>query len=260
MNARRAPLRGVGVLVTRPAEQAAELAERLRELGAEPLLFPALAILPPRDPETLRARLAEVASFDLALFVSPAAVRWALAALPPTRGLRELAAGLAAVGKGSAEALHAAGHASVLAPASGFDSEHLLALPELADVAGRRILIFRGEGGRELIAETLRARGATVDYAECYRRGCPRDADPAPALAALNGGRVRAVTAFSGETLDHLLKLLAPGAAALRALPLFVPHARIAAHARARDFVAVIETPPGETGLLAGLVEYFAHD
>jgi uroporphyrinogen-III synthase len=260
VNTRRPPLSGVGVLVTRPAEQAAELADRLRELGAEPLRFPALAILPPRDPESLRARLVEAARFDLALFVSPAAVRWGLAALPPTRGLRDLAASLAAVGQGSAEALRAAGHASVLAPASGFDSEHLLALPELSDVAGKRILIFRGAGGRELIAATLRARGATVDHAECYRRGCPRDADPAPVLDALHGGRLQAVTAFSGETLDHLLTLLAADAGALRALPLFVPHARIAAHARARDFVAVIATPPGETGLLAGLVEYFAHD
>jgi uroporphyrinogen-III synthase len=98
-----------------------------------------------------------------------------------------------------------------------------------------------------------------VDYAECYRRVCPRS-DPAPLGEALAAGRLQAITAFSGETLDNLLDLLGPAAESIRALPLFVPHARIARHAQTLNFAQVIATAPGEDGLLAGLVEYFGHD
>jgi uroporphyrinogen-III synthase len=129
----------------------------------------------------------------------------------------------------------------------------------MADVTGKRILIFRGEGGRELLAGSLRARGARVDYAECYRRGRPQ-ADPAPVLAALAAGQIGALTAFSGETLDNLLALLGPACPpVLFDLPLFVPHPRIAEHGRKLGFRAIQATDPGESGLIAGLVEYFAH-
>jgi len=148
----------------------------------------------------------------------------------------------------------------VLAPSTGADSEHLLALPELARVRGLRILIFRGEGGRELLAEALRARGAEVDYAECYRRGRPEAADPVPLLEALAAGRLRAVTVFSGETLDNLMGLLGEAAPRLFAIPLFAPHPRIAAHAARLGFVAASATPPGEAGLIDGLVEYFSRE
>lgn len=260
MSAARLPLAGVGVLVTRPLEQAAGLARRLRDLGAEPQVFPALALLPPSDAPALQDDLADLARVDLAVFVSPAAVRWGLAALAPIRDPEQLAARFVAVGKGTAAALRAAGLGDVLAPATGFDSEHLLALPELATLAGQCVLIFRGEGGRAVLGDTLRQRGAEVRYVECYRRGCP-STDPAPVLAAFQAGKLQAVTAFSGETLAHLQALLgADGDAALRATPLFVPHERIAEHARARGFARVITTPPAETGLLAGLVEYFTHD
>ncbi|TXT16763.1 MAG: hemD, partial [bacterium] len=136
----------------------------------------------------------------------------------------------------------------------------LLALPELARVEGRRILIFRGEGGRELLAEALRARGAEVDYAECYRRGRTEGADPGPLLESLATGRLRAVTVFSGETLDNLMSLLGEDAPRLFSIPLFAPHPRVAAHAARLGFVAAHATPPGEAGLVDGLVEYFSRD
>ena len=249
------PLSGLGVLVTRPTGQAAGLQARLRELGAAPSLFPTLAILPPTDPPRLRQRLADaLASLDLAIFVSPTAAEQGLAqvaAWPPG-----LAA--AAVGSGTAEALRRAGIGQVLAPEAGADSEHLLALPQLADMRGRRVLIFRGEGGRELLADTLRTRGASVDYAECYRRGLP-DLDPAPLLQHWQAGGIQAVTVLSSEGLDNLFTLLGTaGAGLIRATPLFAPHRRIAEHARALGVATAIATEPGEPGLLRGLVEYFA--
>jgi uroporphyrinogen-III synthase len=246
------PLGGAGILVTRPAGQAEGLMQRLADLGANPLAFPALAILAPADPARLHTVLARLADYQLAIFISPNAVERGLAAIPTWPASLPVAA----VGKGTAARLRQAGFSQVLAPADGADSEHLLALPELADMTGQAVLILRGVGGRELLAETLTARGARVDYAECYRRGAPPDADPAPVLAALAQGRLHAVSAFSGETVDHLLALTGDG---LKALPLFAPHPRIAEHARARGFAQAIATPPGEDGLVAGLVEYFGH-
>jgi uroporphyrinogen-III synthase len=252
------PLTDIGVLVTRPVEQAVRLMARLQELGASPFLFPALAILPAAQPSVLHTVLARADQYDLHLFVSPTAVQFGFAAMPPA-GVKTLcaAATVAAVGKGTAAALRAAGCQNVIAPDTGADSEHLLALPEFAQLTGQRVLIFRGEGGRELIADTLRARGAEVDYAECYRRACPQ-ADPTPLRLALAQQRIQAITAFSSETLDNLLALLAPdGQCDARVLPVFVPHARIAQHARSLNFTQVIATGPGEDGLLNGLVEYF---
>ena len=256
-----APLQNCGVLVTRPVEQADRLMSRLRDLGALPLLFPALDIVGPRQPDALRLLLSGIDQYDWLVFVSPTAVRFGMAALRLFASDAVLATiNAAAVGNGTAEALRTSGCRNVLAPAVGADSEHLLALPEFADLAGRRVLILRGEGGRELIADTLRARGAMVDYAECYRRTCPTT-DPAPLRRAFAEQRIQAITVFSGETLDNLLEMLGADAApAARVVPLFVPHPRIAEHARAMAFTRVIATAPGEDGLLAGLVEYFSHD
>src|SRR6185295_12379471 len=94
----------------------------------------------------------------------------------------------------------------VIAPQSGADSEALLAAPELADVTGKRVLIVRGEGGRALLGNMLAARGATVNYAECYRRVRPV-ADAAPLIADWQRGLIHAVTVSSAEGLDNLLAM-----------------------------------------------------
>jgi uroporphyrinogen-III synthase len=251
-------LAGIGVLVTRPREQASRLLSRLQGLGATPILFSVLVIEPTAHPQALSAILGRIDQYDLHLFVSPTAAQFGFAALPDGAAGSLRAAG---IGAGTAAALRAAGVEYVIAPSHGADSEHLLALPQFADLTGKRVLIFRGEGGRELIADTLRARGAEVDYAECYRRACPQ-IDPAPLRQALVQQQIQAITAFSSETLDNLLALLASDGlnatqACARALPLFVPHARIAQHARSLNFTQVIATGPGEDGVLSGLVEYF---
>jgi uroporphyrinogen-III synthase len=198
--------------------------------------------------------------FQLAIFISPTAVQRGLAAVS---AVRDWPAHLpvAAVGKGTAGALHEQGVRAVLAPDSGSDSEHLLALPQMQDMAGRRVIIFRGEGGRETLAEGLRQRGAQVTYAECYRRGLPEQPEPAPVLDLFAAGKIQAVTAYSTETLDNLFRLLgAAGQEHLLRTPLFVPHPRIAAHARALGVATVVASEGGEAQLIGSLVEYFAHD
>ncbi len=253
-------LAGRGILITRPAHQSASLAARVGAAGGEAILFPALAIAGLDDPAPLRALVARLAGFDWAIFVSPNAASRGLdsirahGAWPP--GLRA-----AAVGRSTVRELNRQGIEQVVAPHQRFDSEGLLDCPELAQVAGRRIVIFRGDGGRETLGDTLVARGATVEYAACYRRVLPAVEPSACAalLARWTRGDVQAVTAASTETLANLFTLLgAEGAARVRATPAFVPHARIAEAARALGVATVTVTAAGEEGLVAGLVAWFA--
>jgi uroporphyrinogen-III synthase len=250
------PLAGLGVLVTRPADLVVSLESRLKALGARPVRFPTLAILPPRDGELLARQLSRLADFDLAIFASPTAVARGLAAV----GVWPANLTAAGVGQGSAEALRVAGVNHVLAPIDGADSEHLLAMPVFAEMGGQRVLILRGDGGRALLADTLRARGAEVEYAECYRRGLPQ-VDAEPLRQEWRDGGIQAVTVLSSEGLDNLFTLLGTEYVDLvRSTPLFAPHPRIVEHAHARGVHMAVATAPGETGLLEGLVEYFAYD
>ena len=238
-------LAGRGVLVTRPAAMAAALAERIERAGGRALLFPAIEIEALPRP----AALDRLAQFALAVFVSPTAVERGLSMVPKwPPGLA-----LAAVGEGTRRALERAGFAAIIAPREGADSEALLATPELERFAGRRVLIVRGAGGRELLAAGLAARGCEVELAECYRRAKP-GADPGPLLAAWDAGQVDAVTLFSREALDNLAERV--GEARLRATPLFVSHERIAGHARRRGLQPIV-AGPGEDALLERLVAYF---
>ena len=113
------------------------------------------------------------------------------------------------------------------------------------------MVIFRGEGGRELLGETLRARGAAVEYAECYRRVRP-ELDPAPLLEAWAGSGLDAVTVTSSEGLRNLAEMVGRSRAAsgCSRTPLFVPHPRIAEAARGLGVRTVIVTGPGDEGLL----------
>lgn len=252
-------LAGRAIVVTRPAGQATALAAAIAARGGEPIVFPVLAIADVDDAgrAALGTIVDRLADFDFAVFVSPNAVDKAFAAIGArTAWPSRLRA--AAMGRESAAALGRRGVADVLAPADRSDSEALLALPELADVRGRRVVIFRGDGGRELLGDTLAARGAAVTYATCYRRSRP-DADPAPLVERWRRGRLDAVTLTSSEGLANFWAMLdEAGQAFLRATPVFVPHARIAARARALGLARVIATGAGDAGLLAELETFFA--
>jgi uroporphyrinogen-III synthase len=166
-----AGLAGCHVLVTRPVQQARELCALIERAGGSAHPLPVIEIAAPRDPQALEDLLASIERFDIAIFVSSNAVHRACAALA-ARGW-PVSLRLAAVGRGSAAALAEHGLRTHLRPPLDFSSEGLLALDELQRVAGQRVIIFRGEGGRELLADTLRARGAEVVYAEVYRRVLP---------------------------------------------------------------------------------------
>jgi uroporphyrinogen-III synthase len=220
-------------------------------------VFPAIDILDADDPAPLRAAADQLDAYDLAVFVSPNAVDKAMTAIRARRawppGLRA-----ATVGKASEQALARHGVDGVIAPSDRFDSEALAALPALADVRGWRVVVFRGDGGRELLGDTLRSRGATVDYVACYRRARPA-ADPGPLVRALERGEIDAVAVSASEGVRNLFDLAGEaGRERLRRTPLFAPHPRIAAAARALGCEQVVETAPGDEGLAAALAAFWA--
>jgi uroporphyrinogen-III synthase len=248
------PLDGIGVIVTRPQRQAAGLARKLAAVGATPLLWPAIVILPPLDRAPLEHAHATLDSYDIAVFVSANAVEYGVP--DPSRWPQELR--VFAPGPGTAEALAAVGLTGVRIPVTTFDSEGLLALPELQHVDGTRALIFRGQGGRELLGRTLIQRGARVDYVSCYRRVAP-SSDTEGLLQALRDGRAHALTLSSAEGVDNLLAAVGiEGRALLARIPAFVPHPRVADHARVAGLPVVTTAAGGDAGLVAGLLEWFA--
>jgi uroporphyrinogen-III synthase len=248
-------LAGLGIVVTRPAHQAGHLAELIRAAGGTPILFPAMEIVDPADVRPLLALIDRLEEFDFAVFISPNAVSRAMNLIRARRSLPP-ALKVAAVGKGSTKALGQFGVADVLVPRVHFDSEGLLALPEFQSLAGKRVVIFRGEGGRELLAEELARRGAQVEYAECYRRAKPR-ADSALLLHLWARSEIHAITVTSVEILHHFFDLVGKlGQQWMKATPLFVPHERIATAARGMGLSQVVVTPPGDEGLVAGIAAW----
>lgn len=253
----KSALAGRHIVVTRPAGQAIHLAEALVDLGARPVLFPVLAIAEVADPTPLLDAAIRLDEYDWAMFVSPNAVDKALAVILAQRHWPDNVR-VATVGHSSEAALARYGISGVVAPQERFDSEALLALPEFAAVAGQRIVIFRGDSGRDLFGDTLKERGATVDYVTCYRRTRP-DLDPAPLIKLWSEGKLDAMTVTSSEGLRNLYDMVGKlGQGWLKRTPTFVPHARIAEQARALGLHNVVQTGPADAGLLAGLAEYFS--
>ena len=251
------PLAGRTVLVTRPARQAAALVQAIRTVGGEAFVFPALAIEAVPVSE-LAAALAQLAETDHAIFISPNAAQFGMAAIHAGGNL-PASVEVFAVGPGTARALQAQGVRDVITPA-GQDSEALLALPQLQNVAGKQVMIVRGVGGRALLADTLTARGAQVQFMECYRRVRPQ-ADAAPLLARWQAGGIDAVTVTSAETLDNLAALLGEaGRPLLLHTPLFAPHEKIADAARRFGIAHVVATPGGDAGLVEGLLNWFRNN
>ena len=243
-------------MVTRPEQQAAGLASLIRSAGGHALCFPAMAIEPLRSPE-LDALLGRLDACDLAVFISRNAVEQGLARVRESRRAWPSGLRTAAIGAGTRRALESEGFVDVIAPEGAADSEALLAEPALRDVTGKRIAIFRGEGGRETLAEVLRSRGADVAYAECYRRSVP-PTDMRPLVDDWARGVVHAVTVSSGEGLANLAVMLGDsGRGLLAAMPLFVPHARVAGQARALGAADVVVSGAADEEVLAALVAYF---
>ena len=222
------PLAGLTVVVTRPARQAGPFVAGLLERGARAVSFPTLSIEPLDLPPGARESCAPDAH-DWVVYTSANAVLHSLSRLgQPAR------ARVAAIGRATARALASAGVHVDAWPEHGADTEGLLAHPAFGDVAGLRVLIVKGAGGRDALREGLAARGARVSTVDVYRR--ERASTPPDALDAIGApedpGRI-VVAATSVEVLESLLELV-PDARLpwLRDVTLLVPGARVAAAAR----------------------------
>jgi uroporphyrinogen-III synthase len=254
-------LHGLRVLVTRPADQAEPLCRLITGAGGVALRLPTLVIRDP-DPEQavrLNAVIDRLDDYDLAVFISVNAV---------TRGMERIRARrawpttvkIATVGVSSARALARFGLAVDLVPAHEFNSEALLALEELQDMHSRRVVIFRGNGGRDVLRDVLTERGALVDYVEVYRRTCP-DIKHDDIAYLWQPGVVDVITVTSNESLQNLHHMAGPnGRRLLRELPLVVISARQAMLAAELEFSQkpLLAANAGDEAILAALLDYAA--
>ena len=195
-------LDGTNIVVTRPAHQAEPLCKLIEQQGGEAIRFPVLDIAEPHDTNTPRKIIERLAEFDMAIFISPNAVDSALAMINATGGIPAQLK-VAAVGQGSHRTLTNHGVTVDFFPQQQFNSEALLAMDELQQVAGKKIVIFRGEGGRELLANALKERGASVEYAECYRRTQP-NTDTEILAQKRASGELDIIVVTSSEGLQNL--------------------------------------------------------
>ena len=251
-------LAGRTIAVTRPLAQADALNAAIRAEGGTPFGLPLLEIEAVQDADGFARIAASLDDYALVFFVSANAVSHGLAGVRAHR-LWPPGPVVATVGPGSAAVLLAAGFATVIAPPERFDSEGVLALPEFAAeaLAGRRVLILRGDGGRELLADELSARGAQVTSFTCYTRNLPPPDVPA-LVARMTQGQLDALTLSSSEAVRHFAQVLRErGGEALFDLPVFAPHLRVADCARSSGFRRVILTEGADAGLLAGLCAHF---
>lgn len=249
------------VIVTRPAAQAADWVRQLQAHGLSAVALPLIAIDAVATPDALAALAAAWRDLPMqraVVFVSPNAVARFFARRP--EGAAWPAGVLAASpGPGTTHALRAVGVppgqiAEPAADAPQFDSEALWAQLRPLDWQAARVLIVRGDGGRDWLAETLRAHGAQVSFVSAYRRAPPRfEAAETLLLRAAIDSPARFVWFFSSsEAIDHLATIAGPAAeAAWSASTAIATHPRIAATAQAHRFGRVAQTPPSLAAVVA---------
>lgn len=244
-------LKGLHVAVTRPNEQAAELCLALAGQGATAIAFPLLGIAPLDDYSAFDLAIAPLEQADWAIFISSNAVDQAMPRVIKKFGLVPKQLQFAAIGPQTAEHLGQFGVTRVLIPQARFDTESLLALAPMQSVAGKRIVIFRGQGGREVLAETLQARGAQVSFAESYRRFNPQT-NSLLLEQKWQQGELDAVVVTSSEAMRHLIALAAQ-ANWIKHVSLCVNHPRIAELPKSLGFKVWVADAPGDAAMLACL-------
>ena len=199
-------LSGVTIVVTRPSHQAEKLSQSIEALGGNALRFPVIEIRPSADADKLKAQLSHLSRFQLAIFISANAVFAAQHILEDQQPL-PLGLKIAAVGQATAKALAVNGLIASLVSPEPYNSEALLGLADLQSMHGQRVIIFRGNGGRELLANTLRERGAEVEYAECYQRVIA-DTDTSELFQKWDEGHSMPIVVTSNEGLNNLHSLI----------------------------------------------------
>lgn len=243
------PLSGVRVLITRPQQQADKWRKLLEQQGAATLTVSLMAITPldsTAERQKIKNTVMNLDHYRHAIFVSQNAVQYGGEWLQDYWPQWPIDVRFYAVGSATAKALQAL-DCEVVAAAQSMNSEALLALPELRRIASDKVLIFRGQGGRPLLADTLTKRGAQVEYCELYRRSCPPQAQAqmlkSDFAAGLQVPRENDwVALHSGESLQNWYDLIiAANRPEWLMQPLLLPGARVAQQAQALGFSHWVE-------------------
>lgn len=222
---------GFRVLVTRPLEQAGTLSKLITEAGGEAVLLPLIEIEKLGMEYPGPSKLKEVEGLDWLIFISKTAVDCAQA-LWGSGWIAPKSIKFAAIGKGTAARLADYGFTVHLQPQDQSNTEALLEHVQLASLSDQRIGIVRGVGGRELLGDVLRQRGALIEYFELYKRK-PAVIDPDFLVSLWRKRGINAVVTTSGESLQRLVEVITPsGAEILQETPIVVIGNRLAVLAR----------------------------
>ncbi len=251
-----------GIAITRPVDQAQKLNALVCAEGGTPISFSLIEITTLKDYTRFSQTIAPLAAFDWAVFISSNAVQNAMPRVIKQFGGIPKNLKFAAIGPATAAELGEFGVDDVLTSQGRFDSEALLALPEMQAVNGQNIMLFRGVGGRELLAGTFKARGAKVTFAESYRRINPQT--NCLTLEQLwQKQQLHAIVVTSSEAMRYLLQMACnpqdnSASQWLKNSLLCVNHARVAEPALALDLQVKVADAPGDAAMLDLLIKALA--
>lgn len=242
-------LNGAAILVTRPEQQAGKLCELIEQHNGVAVRFPVLEIVPVTDIHYVKWALNHL-DYDWVVFISRNAVNFALKS-NNGKIVRNAGVRFAAIGRSTADALKEADLMVDLIPKQGFNSEAMLMESEFQQIDGSTVLIVRGQGGREYLADNLRRRGAKVEYLEVYKRILPK-ADVNSIIARLNCHKINVITITSGDALTNLVDLVGKKTkSTLLTIPLVVIGDRIKQMAKKIGFTKIaVSAEPSDLAIV----------
>lgn len=219
-------LLGLRILITRPASQAKVLCELITNSGGVAVRFPTLEIVGIENSKIVLEQFQYLDCFDWVIFISANAVKYAQKAYNSAIKVPQHTK-VAAIGKATARSLSQAGIKVDLMPTQTFNTEALLETSEMKNVKGLKCLIVRGRGGREFLADSLRKRGAEVNYIEVYQRRRPKT-DVSSLIECWQNEGIDMVTVTSGDALENLVAMMgSKGWSLLKTAPVLVVSPRL---------------------------------
>lgn len=244
-------------MITRPAHQAGNLAEGIKNAGGKAFLFPTLDICTAKLTAEDKEKIQQINQFDIIIFISPNAVEHGLKQIQAITDLPHNIL-LATIGQGSAKALNnKLGKQPDISPKENFNSEGLLATEAMQNVANKRILIIRGNGGREHLKQVLQQRGALVDYLKVYQRIKP-EIDSSDLEQYLQNNEIAVIVITSTESLKNLLELTPEKVTSnLLQLPLLLINKRLIDVADKAGFTnkLIVATEASDEAIIKTLIE-----
>jgi uroporphyrinogen-III synthase len=242
-------LNNLGVAITRPVNQAKKLTQLIEAAGGSVISFPLIQITALDDYTQFEQTISTIADYDWIVFISSNAVQNCMPRLIKQGIPSDLK--FAAIGPTTAKTLGEFGIKQVLMPKERFDSESLLSLTDMQDIKGKKVMIVRGVGGREVLANTLKSRGADITFAECYQRINPQN-NCDVLTQAFHNKQLHAIVITSSEAMRYLLAL-ASECDWLKEVRLFVNHARVAELPLQMGLNVHVADAPGDQAMLDNL-------